>query len=544
MVSGLESRTVLVAGGGLVGLSTAAFLAWHGVDCLVVERRKSAALHPRARGFNPRAVELLRSIGMEQEVRAAAAGFADHTMRARLESLAGAEFARSDLPTAALGELSPSSWALCSQDRLEPLIRARAEKLGAEVRFGQELRSLTQDADGVTGVVRGADGERRIRAHYLVAADGANSMVRRALGIGVDGTRGLNHQLSILFEADLAEALRGRRFAICQIDNPAVRGLLVHDDTLRRGTLYVECGSSAEDIAKYTAHHCAKLVEAAIGSPGLPIRVLGAEAWELSALTAEAYAAGRVFLAGDAAHVMPPVSGFGASTGLQDAHNLAWKLAYTIRGIAGPGLLDSYQAERAPVGALTVRQCRLRVTTRTGFGPPGKVPGLIGDLALTFGSRYRSDVLTGAGFPGEEALAPPDLAGQPGTRAPHLPVTLGDREMSVLDLFGAGFTLLTDASGEAWLRAARQVGTQLSLELDAYAVGGPEVADPTGSWASRYRTRPGEAVLVRPDGVVSWRSAGDPPDQGGGHVERLAAAVCTALGMAARPVAAAREAFL
>ncbi|MFI6903513.1 FAD-dependent monooxygenase [Nonomuraea sp. NPDC050394] len=480
----MSETEVLIVGGGVVGLSAAAFLAWHGVSCRVVERRADLSIHPRARGFNPRAVELLRQVGLEPAVLEASKGFAGHTMRARVESLTGKEMFRADLPTATdLDRLSPSPWALCSQDRLEPLLREHAVQLGARVDFGVELSAFEQDGDGVTATVRsrGDGSAERIRARYLIGADGVRSRVRQRLGIELKGTPALLRQLSIVFKADLREYLGERRFAICQVVNDTVEALLVHDDTLTQGTLYIQYDpAKGQSSADYPWPRCVQLVRAAIGAPGLPVRILDTQSWELSALSATRYGEGRVFLAGDAVHVMPPVGGFGASTGIQDAHNLAWKLAHVLRGKAGPELLDTYEAERAPVAEFTVEQCLRRVTSGTGFGRPAADAGLLDDLTLTLGFRY-----------GEGEYAEP--AGEPGTRAPH--VQLGDGR-STLDLFGREPCLLTGSAGERWRAAVP--------DLDVHVVWAPE-------FAARYGVERDGAVLVRPDGIVAWR--GGSPDE-------------------------------
>ncbi|MEU9507200.1 FAD-dependent oxidoreductase [Micromonospora sp. NPDC048170] len=498
-----SQTAVLVAGGGVTGLTTAAYLAARGVPTVLVERRPSPSPHPRARGFNPRAVEVLRAVGLEAAVTEASRGFDGHTLRARVRSLTGAEVLRHDLPGGAdLVGLTPCRWALLSQDRLEPLIRARAEELGADVRFGTELTAFRQDDDGVTAQVtdRATGRVTEVRAAYLVAADGPRSIVRERLGIPVRGRWGLHHQLSIVFDADLETPLRGRRFAICQVRNDAVEGLLVHDDTLRQGTLYVRFDPTADGgVTAFTRERCAELVRAAIGDPELPLTIRDTQPWELSAVTAARFREGRVFLAGDAAHVMPPVSGFGASTGIQDAQNLAWKLAAVVSGEAGEALLDSYEQERLAVAALTVDQCRRRVTGGTGFAAPQRGEGILDDLTLTFGLRYRSSaVLDDGADPDVPAYGPAELTGRPGTRLPHVWLRHLGRRISTLDLPVDGPVLLTGPDGAGWRTAADEAGLPLVV-LDAHT-------DPDGGWERRYRAAPGEAILLRPDGYVAWRS--------------------------------------
>ncbi|WP_143832091.1 FAD-dependent monooxygenase [Nocardiopsis sp. CNR-923] len=175
--------------------------------------------------------------------------------------------------------------------------------------------------------------------------------------------------MSILFDTDLRGPLRGRRFAICQVRNAEVEGVLGHDDSLGRGTLIVtyrpERGEGPDD---FTGERCARLVRAAIGVPDASVGLRGVMPWEMAALTAERFAAGRVFLAGDSAHVIPPVGGYGANTGVQDAYDLTWKLWAVLGGMAPRELLDSYEEERRPVAEATVRQAAMRLVARSGAG--------------------------------------------------------------------------------------------------------------------------------------------------------------------------------
>ena len=519
---------VLVVGGGLTGLSSAVFLAWHGVPCLLVERHPDLLIHPRARGFTPRTAELYRQVGLEPAIRAAAYASGDgfDWVAVRAETLASAAY----IPAAEPGDdggfeqASPSAFAPIDQDKLEILLRARAEELGAEVRFSTELTSFVQDDAGVTAVLtdRRTGTERTVRADYLIAADGWASPVRHQLGIGADGPGPFFHVLTLMIEADLRPALRGRRVNIAYLERPRPGTILMaHDDVGRRwvfGTGYApEQGESVED---YPEERCVALVRAAAGLPdvevtihpqipGTDVKVL---AFPIGAHIAHHYRAGRVFLAGDAAHIVPPTGGLGANTGVQDAHNLAWKLAAVLRGQAGPALLDTYHAERQPVGQFTMRQALARWQSRVG--PAGGLDGeqLVDYAAVALGYQYRSSAVLGV--PEEAAaLRPAALTGQPGTRAPHLATSLSGREISTLDLYGRHFVLLAGGDGAAWVSAAEGVARRLGVALNAYRFGvdlaGPAAAD----GAAAHGIGSTGALLVRPDGFVAWRSAtavGDP----------------------------------
>jgi hypothetical protein len=218
---------------------------------------------------------------------------------------------------------------------------------------------------------------------------------------------------------------------------------------------------------------------------------------------AQRFRSGRVFLVGDAAHRHPPSGALGLNTGIQDAHNLAWKLAAVVKEQAGSALLDTYHAERHPVGLLTMEQALARWGTRVGVGHDGAEARLLDYAAIAFGYRYQSAAAIDADGD-RPVVLPAELSGQPGTRAPHVWLERGGQRLSTIDLFGRGFVLLTGPDGDAWVDAAR---SQNGIALDAYRIGdGGDLADPEGRWAAAYGVTIGGAVLVRPDGFVAWRT--------------------------------------
>ena len=360
--------------------------------------------------------------------------------------------------------------------------------------------------------------ERTVRARYVVAADGNRSPVREQLGIAMRGHGLLSNSITIYFrsEVSLAPLLEGRDQGVNYVTNSVLRGFFRLDRTGNRGFLVVNLvGDTArpEVVAAYPDAPWARVAEtvdegralellrAAIGVPDIPVVIEDVATWRAVADSAERYQDGRVFLAGDAAHTMPPNGGFGGNTGVQDAWNLAWKLALVLRGVAGTGLLDTYDGERRPIGALMVEQAYTRYVTRVApyLGTEGMRP-LVDDFSLEIGGRCNSPaVVLDPG--GDAALHehPRESKGRPGSRAPHVFVERDGAQVSALDLFGRDFVLLVASGGEAWCGATSAAADEIGLPVDCHVIGNPQFADAYGITGAG-------AVLVRPDGVVGWRA--------------------------------------
>ncbi|MEV7723355.1 FAD-dependent monooxygenase [Streptomyces sp. NPDC087917] len=518
---------VLVVGGSLVGLSTSLFLSRHGIRHLLVEKHSGTSVHPRGRGINARTMELFRVAGAEPAIREEASALEANQGILQTEALIGGEhkwLIKAVDPSGALKKFSPTGWCLCSQNNIEPVLAEQSRAQGADVRFSTELMSFDQDADGVTALVKNRDtGEHlTVRADYLIAADGPRSPVREALGIRQTGNGELFHNVSIVFRSErLAELLGDLRFIVCYLMKPGADGALLPVDNETQWVFHApwhpETGETLED---FTEERCAAQIRNAIGVPDLDVEIGGKAPWHAAERVAEQYRVGRSFLVGDAAHEMSPTGAFGSNTGIQDAHNLAWKIAAVLNGSAGPELLDTYHAERLPVAQATSLRASARSAEHShpGYVPPptmGGGPGS-GVLVTAMGYAYPRGAVLG-GDP-ERPIIPEGmrLKGDVGTRAPHMWLTRAGQRISTLDLYETSFVLLS-AQGTPWNEAAGRVARELGARLDAYAIGSAPDADlvqpADADWAELHELPADGAVLVRPDGFVAWRSegaAGDP----------------------------------
>jgi len=516
-----EEVPVLIVGGSLVGLTTALLLARHGVKALAVERHSGTAIHPRAGHFQIRTIEILREMGLEDEGRRKARETYDPEGGIiAVESLAGKEVARF-IPNLNVGvdHRSPTGRLFVDQDVLEPMLRRAAEQLGARLTYRTEMTSFEQDAERVRAVIRDLDSgaEREIVARYMVAADGNRSRVRRALGIEMQGYGLLSKSVTLYFEADCAPYLQGRNSGVFYVHNPTLRGFFRLNLAGQRGFLAINVVGAdvtrdeAVNVSQgMTEERALELLRAAIGVPGLPMKVRQIVPWDAEANVAAHFSDGRVFLAGDAAHVVPPNGGFGGNTGVQDAHNLAWKLAMVVNGQAGPELLETYDDERRPIGAFTVDQAYGRYATRV-VPERGKdnVKPIVDDLLIEIGYRYRSSAVIGGSANDPLVEHPDKLKAAPGTRAPHVVLERDGAAISTLDLFGEHFVLLTGPNGGAWRAAADEAASALGVPIDVWQVGGERgLRDVDGRFLEAYALGPAGAVLVRPDSFVAWR-AGD-----------------------------------
>jgi len=527
---------VLIVGGGPVGLTASLMLSRLGIQSLLVERHSGTAILPKARAINARSMEMYRQLGLEQEIRAAGMDPKFGGMVLWAESLVGREIQRLDREQLNGGVQVPPSALTncgCAQDVLEPLLRrhAEAEPLGT-LRFSTELTKLDNAGNTANGVLIDVNtgAQQHVTARYVIGADGSQSLVRRVLQVEMLGERNVYDSVNIHFNADLTPWVANRPAALYLIEQPNLRGtFLTINGSTRWSFLVTSLSAYGYRPDQFTPEFCAQVIRQAVGVDELDIEVLGMGAWSASAVVADRYRHGPVFLAGDAAHEMPPTGGFGLNTGVQDAHNLVWKLAAVIKGQANERLLDSYDAERRPLGVLTTRSSLLnalsmgrRTRQETAVLPRKEY---LQERGIVFGFCHDSMAVLAededpipTGTPITEYVP----SARPGCRAPHIWIEREGRRMSIIDLFGDGFVLLAGSLGEAWREHAKHVAP-----IEKILVYGLDFKGSPGDWQALYEIGVSGAVLVRPDGIVAWRSRDDRNAQ-----ERLMRAMNRVLGHA------------
>lgn len=516
---------VLIAGGSLVGLATSALLGAQGVDSIVVERHSGTAIHPRAASFHQRTMEIFRSIGLDKKVEEAAdLEFVQQGAIMAVQSLAGKELAYfQENYNSGVEHLSATPRLFITQIGLEPIIRDRAREYGADIRFNTELVEFAETSDGIHATIRNrADGSTQtVHADYLVAADGAHSAIREQVGIPLAGRGTFANCITIYFKSDVREMIGDRNLSVIYVNHPEFLAFFRFSIAADSGFLAVfstktaDGGKDTNVSADVSPERLTYFVRTALGAPAdWPIEIDSVQAWEASAGWAGAFRSGRVLLAGDSAHTMPPTGGFGGNTGIADAHNLAWKLAHVLRGTAGPALLDTYDAERRPNSALVAEQAYARYVARLDPDlPKENLAEELDDAAIELGAVYGSAAVIPESDSLPDTHNPRTATLLVGSRAPHVWLEKDGAQVSTLDLVQRGFLVLAGSDGATWGDAAAAVAAELGVPIAAVSVGQGGVTDVSGTFHEVYGLQPGGAVLIRPDDIVAWRSvgaAGDP----------------------------------
>ncbi|MCU5462668.1 FAD-dependent monooxygenase [Bacillus cereus] len=510
---------VLIVGGGLSGLAAALFLAKHNIEYLLIERHPSTAIHPKAGGITFRTMELFRELGLEQRIRSAGKALencrgriAVHTIaeanKEELEKMRTAQYGNDEKLLQKVEEISPSKQTACYQITLEEMMLQEARTLGGELSFYHELVSYEQNEHGVIATIRNRETEEEsiIHCDYVIAADGAKSKIRDQLGIRTEGRGTIGgYYMNIYFEADLSEFIQGDAFGFSMVLHPEVLGALIPVDNERRWIYHVSYdplkGERPED---FTIKRCKQIIQTAIGSINVELEIVSVLPWEATESIATKFQDNRIFLVGDSAHIMPPTGGFGSNTGIQDAHNLAWKLAAVIKGKAKPKLLETYHEERYPVAKLTTDYAS-SLLFRAANREEESSNNMDG-LAVTVGYQYCSKAIIDDSA-NSHRMDIVDLSGRPGTRAPHFFGMYEGEKVSILDLFGNNFVLLTEIENSSWAEAVFDVSSKLGINIKVYSVGlRGDFITQENIFRELYGIENEGVVLIRPDGFIGWRS--------------------------------------
>jgi 2-polyprenyl-6-methoxyphenol hydroxylase-like FAD-dependent oxidoreductase len=515
---------VLIGGGGPVGLAAAIELGWRGVPCTLVEQGDGQVVEAKMFATGIRTVEFCRRWAIAARVRDW--GFPrdfpfDNVF---VTALTGYELARMPMPSLAATPpiaQSPENFAHCPQFIFDPILAERAKSFAnVTLRYRTRLVSFSERADGVECILEHAGKSETLKARYLVACDGFSSGVRQALGIEMEGDAMLNRSVNIMFRTKSLSSMHDKgnagRYVVIGTEGPWA-SLTAADGVERWRLMVYEHGTLSE------MSDPADAVRRAVGRD-FPFEILTVGVWVRRNMVAERYGSKRVFLAGDAVHVMPPNGGLGMNTGIGDAVDLGWKLAALLEGWGGEHLLESYEPERRPIGQRACAEAMKnfeRITPRRSFpaihdaSPAGERARaeLGAKLAASMRNAWDNPLNTHLGYRYDASpICVPDMApppepadsrvylqsSHPGGRAPHAWL---DDGRSTLDLFGAGFTLLEfGAVAHRFAEEARR----RRMPLEVVRIDGPAIA-------ALYERR---LVLVRPDGHVAWRGDSAPADAG------------------------------
>ena len=554
---------VLVIGSGPAGASAALFLATEGIDHIVVTKYRWTANTPRAHITNSRTVEIMRDLGIEDDIKAN--GTPQRLMGDTVfcSSLSGEEIGRVrtwGTHPARLADYtlaSPSEPCDLPQTLLEPILVGHAAARGSRIRFDTEYINLVEHGEGVTVRVRDRlrGHEYDIAAKYVIGADGGRSKVAQDIGLPFEGEMDIAGSMNIVFHADLSEKVGHRPSVLYWVLQPGsdIGGIglgLVRMVRPWDEWLVVWGYDINEPPPDLDDEQATRIVHNLIGDDTIPVTIRSTSLWGNNKMYATRYREGRVFCMGDAVHRHPPSNGLGSNTSIQDAYNLAWKLAMVLKGQAGEGLLDSYDTERAPVGRQIVLRANKSIEE---FGPIFEALGITdtsdpdvmneriaarrdateegaqrrADLktalelkdyefnahGVELGQRYRSGAVVADGTPEPKYSRDPELyyhpTTWPGARLPHCWVGRDGHKVSTHDLTGKGvFSLLTGIAGEAWADAAARAGGALGIDIAVYVIGpGREYTDLYDDWARLREVTESGCVLVRPDAHVAWRAS-------------------------------------
>ena len=528
----VEDVPVLISGCGPVGMTMSILLSRQGIKNLIVEKRERVSTLPRARGITARTVEIFSQFGLSPQIDAMSLPPLWTRNFIYTETLAGeiiGVMPSNAMAPGASAAYTPCDYKVAAQDRIDPMLYACATGFEqAEVRFNNEVADFSDEGESVVTTIRKSDGTLyKVRSRFLVAADGAKSALKRMAGIGEAGRENLRSFVNNHILADLSQFTKGREATLLWTLKPGLEGVFQPLDGDRKWAVQIQFDPENDTPEAWTDERIVTTLRAMIGDPAadkVAFEILKTYTYTLSAMISKQLYKGRLLLVGDAAHQIPPYGGFGMNTGVQTAHNLAWKLGAILRGEAPMALLDTFDSERREVAA---RVCEFG---RTNAGYIEKLMGAVRAASsieekrrlvaqtTQYGNWLGLDI--GVHYEGPGAFVPDDAPlprvddpvvdfvphAKPGHRAPHLWVRRGTERISTIMLFEGNFVLLAGAKGSAWIDAARRVSDRSGPPIEALRVAADGDLIPESDFCELYGITPAGAVLVRPDGHVAYRS--------------------------------------
>jgi 2,4-dichlorophenol 6-monooxygenase len=514
---------VLIVGGGPVGLAMALLLARQGVRAVLVERRAPrAGSAPKAHVINPRTLEILRSLGIDLDhLRSTGPQRHDQDCSRFMTTLAGTELGKIslDVPEAEAERMSPTPLLNIAQPKFEAILGAAvAEAAEVEMRTEHTWISCRSEAGGVVSTIQGAGSTYEIRSDYLIAADGANSAIREFLRIGMDGNAAVRPRITIHFEADLRHIVGDYPAILYWILDPAAAGTFIAYEIDSTWVYTPRVTPPQFDRDDYPDARCIALIRSAIGRQDVDLKIKHVVPWMMSAQVATSYRQGRCFLVGDAAHRFPPTGGFGLNTGIQDAHNLAWKIASALRGDGADHLLDSYEQERRPIAEINTHQSLHNSNRLPDLFRLAEATIVAGKVSKPDASWLAAEIAThrehflSPGLQLGYSYGPPvrgpaeptryDPSAGEGDRMPHAWIQRAQQRISTLDLLDPNaFTLFVTAEGAIWRDIVAAAGVNLVV-LDGSCLFESE-------WLLMCGLSGTAAMLVRPDGHIAKCVAND-----------------------------------
>jgi 2,4-dichlorophenol 6-monooxygenase len=573
----MRNTDVLIVGGGGCGMVLSCLLSDLGVDFLTVEKSATTSILPKAHYLNPRTMEILHQHGLADEIfqqgtppynRSKSVWYTSFggdgpLDRKVIHSMGGLGGHGTDKEID-YRESCPVDSANLPQIRLEPIFKAHSLKRAeANMLFEHEFLELEQDAHGVTATVKDLKNNSiyKIRAKYMVAADGGRT-VGKQLGVVMKGQQNLITQIGVHFEADLSDVYPDDRVLLNWIRTPKRPGVSVvvpmgPNEWGRHSPEWSIGFAKMPFDNEFTEENVIPVVKEILGLPDLKVKVRAVSQWTVGGVLADKYQIGRVLLAGDAAHRHPPTTGLGLNTAIQDAHNLAWKLALVCRGIASEKFIETYQTERKPIGDFNVTWALNAFFNHVNFdfalltmepgdlmklqspdhvvnayttlfedSPNGRnrrarLKTIMDTQAIEFYARdvemgfvYEHGALVRDGTPSPKR----DPLGEkyvpttrPGHRLPHAWIDWNKRTVSTHDLVGKSerFVLLCNSSESTpkWKAAAHEVSTKFGLKIECISIGNNSDANDTEArWRDLSEISMQGAILIRPDNIVGWRS--------------------------------------